>query len=78
MVDLGPDAVTARLRSLAALSGPHVSRVDRSPDAVTARLRSLAALSALCAALAHASGKRTAGLAHASGKRRAPPADPQG
>jgi hypothetical protein len=53
-MDRSAEAVTARLRAMAALSGPRVARVDRSAAAVTARLRSLAELSALCARLGEA------------------------
>lgn len=69
MVDMGPAAVTARLREMAQLLGRRgfvAKGVDMSPAAVTARLRTLGALSDMCRRLV-AVGK---GLSAASGERR--------
>ncbi len=50
MVDMSPEAITARLQEVARLSreAPPGRGVDMSSEAITARLREMAALSALC------------------------------
>lgn len=53
MVDMSPEAITARLREMATLSRePPPAGVDMSSEAITARLQELAELSAFCLQLA--------------------------
>ena len=49
MVEMSPEAITARLREMSRLSaGPARQGLDMSAEAVTARLREMAEMSDLC------------------------------